>query len=131
MSWRAEPERQFARYSVFLPGYPSEPADHIGYRARSCRITLPTCAADLAVAMPEGRRSRYKLADLRMGQPLDHLVGLVLAVDPPGARAAIDSGSLMAFETRHLLCSCAHCQQAAWNSTVVLARRIEPSREWA
>jgi ArsR family transcriptional regulator, cadmium/lead-responsive transcriptional repressor len=36
----------------------------------------------LVVAVPEGRRSRYELADARIGHALDDLVGLVLAVDP-------------------------------------------------
>lgn len=34
------------------------------------------------VSVPEGRRSRYELADPRIGRALDDLVGLVLAVDP-------------------------------------------------
>ena len=33
-------------------------------------------------AVPEGRRSRYELADPRIRHALDDLVGLVLAVDP-------------------------------------------------
>ena len=40
----------------------------------------------LVVAVPEGRRSRYELADPRIAHALDDLLGLVLAVDPPAAR---------------------------------------------
>ena len=46
----------------------------------------------LVVAVPEGRRSRYQLADTRIGQALDHLVGLVLAVDPNCCAADRDAG---------------------------------------
>jgi hypothetical protein len=34
------------------------------------------------VAQPEGRRSRYELADMRIAHALNDLIGLVLAVDP-------------------------------------------------
>ena len=34
------------------------------------------------MAVPEGRRTRYELADPRIGHALDDLMGLVLAVDP-------------------------------------------------
>jgi DNA-binding transcriptional ArsR family regulator len=36
----------------------------------------------LVVAVPEGRRVRYELADVRITHALNDLVGLVLAVDP-------------------------------------------------
>lgn len=36
----------------------------------------------LVVGVPEGRRTRYELADARIAHALDDLVGLVLAVDP-------------------------------------------------
>ena len=36
----------------------------------------------LVVAVPEGRRTRYELADSRIGDALTDLMGLVLAVDP-------------------------------------------------
>jgi DNA-binding transcriptional ArsR family regulator len=36
----------------------------------------------LVVAFPEGRRTRYDLADVRIRHALDDLLGLVLAVDP-------------------------------------------------
>jgi len=34
------------------------------------------------VAVPEGRRTRYELADVHIGRALDDLLGVVLAVDP-------------------------------------------------
>ena len=45
------------------------------------------------VAVPEGRRTRYELADARLGHALDDLLGVVLAVDPscaPGLASAAD-----------------------------------------
>ncbi|GLY24198.1 hypothetical protein [Micromonospora sp. NBRC 101691] len=36
----------------------------------------------LVVAVPEGRRTRYGLADARLAHALGDLLGLVLAVDP-------------------------------------------------
>jgi DNA-binding transcriptional ArsR family regulator len=36
----------------------------------------------LVVATPEGRRTRYELADPRLAHALGDLLGLVLAVDP-------------------------------------------------
>ena len=42
----------------------------------------------LVIAEPEGRRSRYRLADERIGHALDDLIGLVLTVDPACCPAA-------------------------------------------
>lgn len=65
------------------PGYPSELADEL---AVSRQITSNHLAClrgcGLVVAAPEGRRTRYELADERIGRALDDLVGLVLMVDP-------------------------------------------------
>jgi DNA-binding transcriptional ArsR family regulator len=36
----------------------------------------------LVVAVPDGRRSRYELADARLGHAIRDLIGVVLAVDP-------------------------------------------------
>jgi DNA-binding transcriptional ArsR family regulator len=36
----------------------------------------------LVVATPEGRRTRYELADSRIGHALSDLLALVLVVDP-------------------------------------------------
>ena len=62
---------------------------------RALRSVLTSAAAALgvpgcenALAVPEGRRARYELADARIGAALDDLVGLVLAVDPACCPAA-------------------------------------------
>ncbi|WP_405136345.1 ArsR/SmtB family transcription factor [Nocardia sp. NBC_01388] len=65
------------------PGYPSELADKIGVSRQILSNHLACLrGCGLVVAVPEGRRSRYELADPRIGRALDDLVGLVLAVDP-------------------------------------------------
>src|SRR5690349_14572802 len=65
------------------PGYPSELADKIGVSRQILSNHLACLrGCGLVVAQPEGRRSRYELADPRIAHALDDLVGLVLAVDP-------------------------------------------------
>jgi ArsR family transcriptional regulator, cadmium/lead-responsive transcriptional repressor len=46
----------------------------------------------LVVAVPEGRRVRYELADARLAHAMSDLVGLVLAVDPDACPAAAGEG---------------------------------------
>jgi ArsR family transcriptional regulator, cadmium/lead-responsive transcriptional repressor len=41
----------------------------------------------LVVAVPQGRRTRYELADPRLGHALGDLLGVVLAVDPQSCPA--------------------------------------------
>ena len=41
---------------------------------------------------PEGRRSRYELADPRLGHAVGDLLGLVLTIDPTVCPAAADEG---------------------------------------
>ncbi|PQP20234.1 ArsR/SmtB family transcription factor [Rhodococcus opacus] len=64
------------------PGYPSELAEKIGV-SRQILSNHLSClrGCGLVVAVPEGRRSRYELADPRIARALDDLLGLVLAVD--------------------------------------------------
>lgn len=66
-----------------MPNYPSDLADQIGV-SRQILSNHLTClrGCGLVVAVPEGRRTRYELADRRIGHALDDLMGLVLAVDP-------------------------------------------------
>ncbi len=65
------------------PGYPAELADRIGVSRQILSNHLACLrGCGLVVAVPEGRRSRYELADERIGRALDDLTGLVLAVDP-------------------------------------------------
>ncbi|CAN5134131.1 winged helix-turn-helix domain-containing protein [soil metagenome] len=65
------------------PGYPAELADQIGVSRQILSNHLACLrGCGLVVAIPEGRRARYELADPRIGRALNDLMGLVLAVDP-------------------------------------------------
>ncbi|MFF2083315.1 ArsR/SmtB family transcription factor [Nocardia sp. NPDC058176] len=65
------------------PAYPAELADKIGVSRQILSNHLACLrGCGLVVAVPEGRRSRYELADARIGAALGDLLGLVLAVDP-------------------------------------------------
>ena len=46
----------------------------------------------LVVAVPEGRRTRYELADQRLAHALEDLLGVVLAVDPAACPDAKQQG---------------------------------------
>ena len=65
------------------PGYPAELAEllEVSRQALSNHLAcLRGCG--LVVAVPEGRRVRYELADPRLVHALDDLLGVVLSVDP-------------------------------------------------
>lgn len=65
------------------PDYPSELADRIGVSRQILSNHLACLrGCGLVTVSPEGRRSRYELADRRIAHALTDLVGLVLAVDP-------------------------------------------------
>lgn len=65
------------------PGYPADLAEAIGVSRQTLSNHLACLrGCGLVVATPEGRRTRYELADARIGHALDDLMGLVLAVDP-------------------------------------------------
>ncbi|MGW0180115.1 ArsR/SmtB family transcription factor [Nocardia sp. NPDC003345] len=65
------------------PGYPSDLAEQIGVTRQILSNHLACLrGCGLVVAVPEGRRSRYELADARIAAALQDLLGLVLAVDP-------------------------------------------------
>ncbi|GAB4082800.1 winged helix-turn-helix transcriptional regulator [Modestobacter muralis] len=65
------------------PGYPSELAEQLEVtRQRLSNHLACLRGCGLVVAVPEGRRSRYELADPRLAHALDDLLGVVLAVDP-------------------------------------------------
>src|SRR3954471_15308870 len=71
------------------PGYPAELADRLGATRQNLSNHLACLrGCGLVVAVPEGRRTRYELADTRIRHALDDLLGLVLAVDPAGCPAA-------------------------------------------
>lgn len=73
------------------PGYPADLADRLGVTRQNLSNHLACLrGCGLVVAAPEGRRTRYELADERIRRALDDLLPLVLAVDPaacPGAAA--------------------------------------------
>ena len=82
------------RAEVFLilrdgPGYPSDLAEKIGVSRQILSNHLACLrGCGLVIATPEGRRSRYELADARISHALDDLIGLVLTVDPACCPAA-------------------------------------------
>lgn len=65
------------------PGYPAELADLIGV-SRQVMSNHLAClrGCGLVVAVPEGRRARYQLADSRLAYALGDLIRVVLAADP-------------------------------------------------
>lgn len=65
------------------PAFPSELAEQIGV-SRQIMSNHLAClrGCGLVLAVPQGRRTRYELADARIGHALNDLLGLVLAVDP-------------------------------------------------
>jgi DNA-binding transcriptional ArsR family regulator len=63
--------------------YPSDLAEELGVSRQIVSNHLACLrGCGLVVAVPEGRRSRYELADARIAHALNDLVELVLAVDP-------------------------------------------------
>ncbi|MFI0978145.1 ArsR/SmtB family transcription factor [Streptomyces sp. NPDC021093] len=64
------------------PAYPSELADALGI-SRTRLSNHLACLRDcgLVVTVPDGRRTRYELADARLGHALGHLLASVLAVE--------------------------------------------------
>ncbi|HYI57739.1 MAG TPA: metalloregulator ArsR/SmtB family transcription factor [Microlunatus sp.] len=65
------------------PACPSDLADELGVSRQSLSNHLSCLrGCGLVVAIPDGRRTRYELADSRIGHALDDLVALVLVVDP-------------------------------------------------
>ena len=73
--------------------YPSDLADLIGVSRQSLSNHLACLrGCGLVVAVPEGRRMRYELADPRLGQALTNLLGVVLAVDPEHCSDSAETG---------------------------------------
>lgn len=67
------------------PGYPAELADLVGVSRQNLSNHLACLrGCGLVVAVPEGRRVRYELADARLGHALGDLLGVVLATDAGG-----------------------------------------------
>ncbi|WP_229076832.1 helix-turn-helix transcriptional regulator [Actinoplanes sp. DH11] len=75
------------------PGYPAELAEQLGVTRQNLSNHLSCLrGCGLVVAVPEGRRTRYELADGRIRHALDDLLGLVLAVDPAACPATDEKG---------------------------------------
>lgn len=75
------------------PGYPAEMADRFGASRQNLSNHLACLrGCGLVVAVPEGRRTRYELADARLRHALGDLLGLVLAVDPAACPDAETDG---------------------------------------
>ena len=73
------------------PAYPADLADLAGVTRQTMSNHL-TClrGCGLVTAVPEGRRSRYQLADERIRHALDDLLALVLVVDPDCCGGEVD-----------------------------------------
>src|SRR5882672_6298600 len=71
------------------PGYPAQLAELLGVSRQNLSNHLGCLrGCGLVVAVPEGRRVRYELADARLAHALGDLLGVVLAVDPAACAAA-------------------------------------------
>jgi DNA-binding transcriptional ArsR family regulator len=65
------------------PAYPAELASTLGVSRTNLSNHLACLrGCGLVVAAPEGRRTRYELAEPRLAHALGDLLGLVLTVDP-------------------------------------------------
>lgn len=74
-------------------GYPAELADLLGTTRQNLSNHLSCLrGCGLVVAVPQGRRTRYELADARLAHALGDLLGVVLAVDPQACPAAETDG---------------------------------------
>ncbi|MFE7901007.1 ArsR/SmtB family transcription factor [Streptomyces sp. NPDC057424] len=64
------------------PAYPADLAEALGV-SRTRLSNHLACLRDcgLVVTVPDGRRTRYELADERLGHALDHLLTAVVAVE--------------------------------------------------
>jgi DNA-binding transcriptional ArsR family regulator len=65
------------------PAYPAELAAELGVTRQKMSNHLACLrGCGQVVAVPDGRRTRYELADANIGRALDDLLQVVLAVDP-------------------------------------------------
>ncbi|MFD5030889.1 ArsR/SmtB family transcription factor [Streptomyces sp. NPDC058405] len=64
------------------PAYPSDLADTLDI-SRTRLSNHLACLRDcgLVVTVPDGRRTRYELADQRLGHALEHVLAAVVAVE--------------------------------------------------
>lgn len=65
------------------PAYPADLADSLAVSRQSMSNHLACLrGCGLVVTVPEGRRTRYELADSRLGDALGDLLEVVLVTDP-------------------------------------------------
>lgn len=76
------------------PAFPADLAEALGVTRQSMSNHLACLrGCGLVVAVPEGRRTRYELADARIAHALADLHDLVLATDPDLCAHADQVGS--------------------------------------
>lgn len=75
------------------PGYPADLAEVVGVSRQSMSNHLGCLrGCGLVVAVPEGRRARYELADPNLAHALNDLLQVVLAVESRHCPAAAEVG---------------------------------------
>ena len=75
------------------PAHPADLAATLGVSRQALSNHLACLrGCGLVVAVPEGRRVRYELADSRLRHALTDLLGVVLAVDPGHCAASAELG---------------------------------------
>jgi DNA-binding transcriptional ArsR family regulator len=75
------------------PSYPADLADALGVTRQSMSNHLACLrGCGLVVAVPEGRRTRYELADARLGHALADLHQVILVTDPDACADADEQG---------------------------------------
>jgi DNA-binding transcriptional ArsR family regulator len=75
------------------PAYPAELADALGVsRTKLSNHLACLRGCGLVVALPEGRRIRYELAEPKLAHALADLLGVVLTVDPQACPSAESEG---------------------------------------
>ncbi|MGL5823976.1 MAG: ArsR/SmtB family transcription factor [Nocardioides sp.] len=73
------------------PSYPADLADALGVTRQSMSNHLACLrGCGLVVAVPEGRRTRYELADARLAHALADLHQVILVTDPDACADAAD-----------------------------------------
>ncbi len=75
------------------PAYPADLAEELGVSRQSMSNHLACLrGCGLVVAVPEGRRTRYELADSRLAQALATLRDVILVTAPDACAAADEEG---------------------------------------
>lgn len=75
------------------PSYPADLADALGVTRQSMSNHLACLrGCGLVVAVPEGRRTRYELADARLGHALADLHQVILVTEPDACADADEQG---------------------------------------